>query len=93
MFTTRSRYASVADATYHAPDGRTVTYKTLRITPDAKLIQSHTVAQGDRLDLIAFQEYGDSEQFWRICDGNNALRPDDLTQQNGAQIRIPIVQR
>jgi nucleoid-associated protein YgaU len=93
MFTTRSRYASVPNATHQAADGRAVTYKTLRITPEAKSIQSHTVAQGDRLDLIAFQEYGDAEQFWRICDGNDALRPDDLTQENGARIRIPIVQR
>jgi hypothetical protein len=93
MFTTRSRYASVADTTYHAPDGRAVKYKTLRVTPGTKSIQNHTVAQGDRLDLVAFQHYGDAEQFWRICDGNDALRPDDLTQQNGARIRIPIVQR
>jgi len=92
MFTTRSRYASIADATHNAPDGRAIKYKTLRVTPDTKSIENHTVAQGDRLDLIAFQQYGDAEQFWRICDGNNTLRPDDLTQQNGARIRIPIVQ-
>jgi hypothetical protein len=93
MFTTRSRYAPVADATYLGADGRAVKYKVLRITPDTKSIQSHIVAQGDRLDLIAFQQYGDAEQFWRICDGNQALRPDDLTQEIGARIRIPIVQR
>jgi nucleoid-associated protein YgaU len=93
MFTPRSRYAAVADATYQGADGRAVTYKTLRITPAANSIQSHTVAQGDRLDLIAFQKYGDAEQFWRICDGNDALRPDDLTLQAGARIRLPNVQR
>jgi tail protein X len=93
MFTPRSRYAAVADATYLGADGRAVIYKTLRTTPAARSIQSHTVAQGDRLDLIAFQQYGDSEQFWRICDGNDALRPDDLTLQAGARIRLPNVQR
>jgi hypothetical protein len=93
MFTTRSRYASVADATYQAPDGPSIKYKSLRITPDTQSIQNHTVAEGDRLDLIAFQQYGDPEQFWRICDGNDALRPDDVTWQNGARIHIPIVQR
>jgi len=92
MFTTRSRYAAVADATYLRPDGRTVTYKVLRVTPNTQSIQNHTVAQGDRLDAIAYQQYGDPEQFWRICDGNDAVRPDDLTQQLGARIRIPIVQ-
>ena len=93
MFTTRSRYASVADATFQDASGRAVKYKVLRITPDTTSLQNHTVAQGDRLDLIAFQQYGDAEQFWRICDGNDALRPDDLTLQAGARIRIPIVQR
>ena len=93
MFTTRSRYASIADATFQDASGRAVKYKVLRITPDTTSVQNHTVAQGDRLDLIAFQQYGDAEQFWRICDGNDALRPDDLTLQAGARIRIPIVQR
>jgi hypothetical protein len=93
MFTMRSRYASVANATYQRADGRTVTYKVLRITPDTTAIQNHSVVQGDRLDLIAFQQYGDPEQFWRICDGNEAVNPDDLTQQVGARILIPIVQR
>jgi hypothetical protein len=93
MFTTRSRYTSVADATFQGANGRAVKYKALRITPDTTSLQSHTVAQGDRLDLIAFQQYGDAEQFWRICDGNDALRPDDLTQEVGARIRIPTIKR
>jgi nucleoid-associated protein YgaU len=93
MFNPRSRYAAVADATHQSADGRAVKYKVLRITPAATSVQSHTVAQGDRLDLIASQQYGDAEQFWRICDGNDALRPDDLTVEPGTSIRLPIVQR
>ena len=93
MFTTRSRYATVADAVYQGTDGRATRYKVLRITPDTQAIQTHTVAQGDRLDLVAFQQYGDPEQFWRICDGNDALRPDDLTAEVGARLLIPLAQR
>ena len=93
MFTTRSRYASVADAKFQDATGREVKYKLLRITPQTVSVQSHTVAQGDRLDLIAFQQFGDAEQFWRICDANDALRPDDLTEQIGARIRIPSTTR
>jgi hypothetical protein len=93
MFNQRSRYANIADAIYRRADGTLVKYKVLRITPDSRSIQNHLVAQGDRLDLIAFQHYGDPEQFWRICDGNDALRSDDLTDEIGARIRIPIVQR
>jgi len=93
MFTQRSRYVAVADAVYQGADGRAIKYKVLRITPDTRALQTHTVAEGDRLDLIAFQQFGDPEQFWRICDGNEALRPDDLTEQIGARLQIPFVQR
>ena len=93
MFNQRSRYATIADAIYRRADGTLVKYKVLRITPDSRSIQNHLVAQGDRLDLVSFQHYGDPEQFWRICDGSDALRPDDLTDEIGARIRIPIVQR
>ena len=90
MFTTRSRYAAVADATWQSPDGRIVTYKKLRVTPQTQAIQSQTVAQGDRLDLIAYQQYGDAEQFWRICDANRAMRPDELTETVGRRLRITL---
>ena len=93
MFSQRSRYIAVADAVYQGADGRAIKYKVLRITPGTLALQTHTVAEGDRLDLIAFQQYGDPEQFWRICDGNDALRPDDLTEQIGARLQIPFVQR
>jgi hypothetical protein len=92
MFSSRSRYASVPDAVYTDPSGRQINYELLRITPDTTALQQHTLAQGDRLDVLAFQFYGDPEQFWRICDGNLALRPDDLTDQVGSQIQIPTVQ-
>ena len=93
MFSSRSRYASVSDAVYQDASGRQITYKLIRLTPDAPTLQVHTVAQGDRLDLVAYQYYGDPEQYWRICDGNNALRPDDLTEEPGIRLNIPLVQR
>jgi hypothetical protein len=48
----------------------------------------HTVTQGERLDNIAAQYLGDPEQFWRICDANAVLRPDELTDTTGRRIRI-----
>ena len=92
MFTRTSRYASVADATYEDSSGRQIAYKLLRITPVTAPMTTHAVAQGDRLDLVSYQYYGDPEQFWRICDGNSAQRPDDLTAQPGVQLVIPAVQ-
>jgi hypothetical protein len=92
MFARTSRYASVIDATFQDPSGRHIAYKLLRITPATTQMATHAVAQGDRLDLVSYQYYGDPEQFWRICDANNAQRPDDLTAQAGVQLIIPVVQ-
>jgi hypothetical protein len=93
MFSTRSRYYNVPDAVYQDSSGRQFKYKLLRITPAGAVLQVHTVAQGDRLDVISYQYYGDPEQFWRICDGNDALRPDDLTAVIGSRLNIPNVQK
>jgi len=92
MFSSTSRYAGVADATYQDASGRQFTYKLLRLTPAGPTLLVHTVVQQDRLDLLAAKYYTDPEQFWRICDANSAMRPDDL-QQVGLQLKIALVQR
>ena len=33
---------------------------------------------------------GDAEQFWRICDANRAMRPDELTETTGRRLRITL---
>lgn len=43
---------------------------------------------GDRLDLMAFDFYGDSS-FWWVIASANALPGDSLYLEPGAQIRIP----
>jgi len=43
---------------------------------------------GDRLDLLAFNFYGDSN-FWWIIASANALPGDSLYLEPGMQIRIP----
>ena len=35
----------------------------------------------ERLDHIAWQHYRDPERYWRICDANRALWPDDLLEE------------
>jgi predicted component of type VI protein secretion system len=56
-------------------------------------VQGYVVARGDRLDLIAFRFYRDPEQFWRLCDGNRAMRPDDLVAEPGRQLIVPLAGR
>lgn len=43
---------------------------------------------GDRLDLLAFDFYGDSSLWWVIASANS-LPGDSLYLEPGAQIRIP----
>ena len=54
------------------------------------LLVEVTVTQGDRLDLIAYNTLGDPEQFWRICDANNAMNPVELTAEAGKTVRVPV---
>jgi hypothetical protein len=65
-------------------------YKRVRFIPETRGILSHLVVQGERLDLIAYQVYRDPEQFWRICDANLALCPDDLVAEPGRRLLLPI---
>jgi len=44
---------------------------------------------GDRLDLIAFDFYGDTS-FWWIIASANSLPGDSLYLEPGSQLRIPI---
>jgi hypothetical protein len=95
VFDPKSRYASVPDAelTTLGADGemRTLRYKRRRFLPppDAQtVVAEHTVRLGERLDHIAATYVGDPTQYWRICDANLVTRPDELTDEPGARIRI-----
>ena len=92
MFELTSRYAAIPTATLTTPDGREVAYVRRRFLPRGTampLLVEVIVAQGDRLDLIAARTLGDSEQFWRVCDANDAMRPLDL-METGRTLRVPV---
>jgi hypothetical protein len=91
MFESTSRYAQIENSTLTKENGQVISYKKRRLLPDGEkmaLIQEVTVAAGDRLDLLADKFFGDSEQFWRICDANNAMYPPDLTSTVGRILKI-----
>jgi hypothetical protein len=95
MFETTSRYYTLETATLTTPDGRSTAYKRRRFLPQGEkmpLLLEVTVAQGDRLDLITARTLGYPEQFWRVCDANNAMNPPDLTAEIGRTLRVPIPQ-
>lgn len=95
MFEPTSRYYAIEDASLTAPDGGVIAYKRRRFLPDGEkipLLVEVTVTEGDRLDLITARTLGDPEQFWRVCDANNAMNPSDLTAETGRVLRVPVPQ-
>ena len=69
-------------------DGRVIAFKAIRFIPPTPASIGHRVVEGERLDHIAWQHYRDPLRFWRICDANLAIWPDDLLAQ-AAVLRIP----
>jgi len=94
-FPPNSRYANVRTATLETPDGQVVVYLRRRFVPQSdefSEIQQYIVAQDERIDQIAGKLIGDPEKFWQLCDANNAMRSDDLTETPGRSIRITLPQ-
>lgn len=93
MFPITSRYYLVATTTLELRSGSSITYLRRRFVPPPErfaLLQEHVVGQGERLDGITAQYLGDPEQFWRVCDANGAIRPEELIETVGARLRITL---
>jgi len=93
LFPVTSRYHGVETATLETASGKTIVYLRRRFVPPPErfaLLEEHTVTQGERLDNIAAQALGDPELFWRLCDANNALRPEELIETVGRKLRITL---
>ncbi|HZS09151.1 MAG TPA: LysM domain-containing protein [Blastocatellia bacterium] len=93
LFPPNSRYQGIETATLETTAGRTVIYLRRRFVPPPErfeLLFEHTVVAGARLDTIAALHLGDPELFWRICDANAAMRPEELTEPPGRRLRITL---
>ena len=83
-----SRYATVGQYTITDAAGRTHRALKMRIVPPTPAVFEHVVTDTDRLDLLAFKYYGKADRFWRVCDANLVMHPDDLLQA-ARRVRIP----
>jgi hypothetical protein len=97
-FEPTSRYAGVETATRTVVDAdgteRVLRYQRRRIIPpqdDLPTLAEHRVTEGDRLDVITARYAGDPTLFWRLCDANAVLRPEEL-EVVGRIIRIAMAQ-
>jgi hypothetical protein len=93
LFPPTSRYTGIETATMETPGGKTIAYLRRRFCPQPErftLLMEHTVAGNERLDNITAGYLGDPEQFWRICDANGAMSPEELMQTIGRKLRITL---
>jgi len=93
LFPPTSRYSAIHTAILKNVEGRVIIYLRRRFVPPPErfeLLQEHVVTQGERLDNVTAKYLGDPEQFWRVCDANRAMRPDELTETIGRRIRITL---
>jgi nucleoid-associated protein YgaU len=96
-FPTDSRYYGSATLNYAAAGRQAITYLARRFVPQPgapnfATVATHTVKQGDRLDLIAAKYLGDPLLFWLVCDANGAIRPSDLVETPGTVLNITMPQ-
>jgi hypothetical protein len=95
LFTITSRYYAVETTQLTTTDGRLIVYLRRRRMPQPEefvTLLEHHLIEGERLDNITAQYLGDPEQFWRLCDANNAMEPRELTDSPGSIIRITLPQ-
>ncbi len=95
MFDPTSRYYKLEVTALKTIDseGSTVEirYVRRRFIPSnagATVLAKHRVREGDRLDNIAARYLSDPRQFWLLCDANDVLEPDELTDTIGNMIEI-----
>lgn len=95
MFPVTSRYHGIETVELTTAEGRKVVYLRRRFLPAAAttvVLTEHMVTQGERLDNITARYLGDPEQFWRLCDANDTMHPQELTAEIGRRLRIPLPQ-
>lgn len=93
MFSSNSRYYEMQTSDFVQPNGTRVRFVRRRFVPPPEnfaLLTEHVVVGGERLDNITAKYLNDPEQFWRICDANNVLDPEELIREAGTRIRITL---
>ncbi len=89
MFEKKSRYKSKDVETYEVTDrrGRTVTVVSTPGAPVEKPLGIHLLKQGQRPDHLAVKYLDDPAGYWRICELNDVMLPETLTEAR--EIIIP----
>jgi hypothetical protein len=94
MFDSTSRYAGLPVAVFVDSQGRARPYVTTREVPPAVTPRPedlvHIVGDGERQDRITWHYLDDPTLYWRLCDANGLVHPDEMTATVGRRLLIPI---
>ncbi|KUO05412.1 hypothetical protein [Streptomyces caeruleatus] len=89
-----SRYHDAEIGVHRLPDGTEVRYAKRRLLPPLEETdddtQTHTVRTGERPDLLGQRYFGDPGQWWQIADANPVLDPQELTDEPGREVEVPL---
>ncbi len=92
-FPPTSRYHLVGTAVHITSTGEEIVHLRRRFVPPTErfhVLGEQRVAPGERHDLLAARLLGDPEAFWRLCDANAVLGPEELTQLPGGRVRVTL---
>lgn len=93
VFPENSRYHGVETVTLEQPGKEPVAHLKRRFVPAPgrySILREHTVVEGDRADNLAAQHLGDPELYWRLCDANVVMHPEELTETTGDKVLITL---
>jgi len=87
MFDSKSRYQK--SETYQRQDrrGRTVDVVNVPEAPNEVFQGYHLRIQGQRIDHMAYKYLSNGSGFWRICELNDVMLPEALSE--ASDIAIP----
>lgn len=87
MFDSNSRYKDLPLKYRQDSRGRTVAVVPVPKAAEQTLRGYHLLKQGQRLDHLANAYLQNPTGFWRICELNDAMLPEALTEKS--EIAIP----
>jgi hypothetical protein len=93
LFPGTGRYVGIETAMLTTPDGEEIAYLRRRWVPSSSrfaVLEVHRIVEGERVDRFTARYLGDPLQFWRICDANDVMRPEELTERVGRPFRITL---
>lgn len=88
MFFTNSRYEKTNDYSPVDSRGNKNRVKRIRKITQEEPVKFYIVKELDRLDHLADSFYANSSKFWRLCDVNGIMFPNELLKV-GKKIAIP----